>query len=227
MSSMRVPAAAASALLVAASVSAQTSSGGIASAHVSAVKIGQDTGVSIAAAVGYRFTPIVAVSAELMFVPSVKIENRDIVTPLEGIAFENVLFPSPVVTVENDSGHATIFITNVRLTIPTRLRRLSPYLIAGAGVGTVTDKFQYTISYPPPIFLAGTGAPAGLVTLIPTHREAISRTTTDFATTLGGGVSFATGRRNWSLDVEARYLGIFGPRDIRTGRYGGGITYRF
>jgi hypothetical protein len=226
MSSTRVLAGAASALLVAASVSAQTSSGGIASAHVAAVKIGEETSASIAASVGYRFTPVVAVSAELMFVPSVKLENRDIVTPLESVAFENVLFPSPIVTADDASGHATIFITDVRLTIPTRSRRVSPYLSGGAGVGTVTDKFQYTISYPPPIFLAGTGVPAGLVTIIPTRRETVSRTTTDFAATLGGGVSFATGR-NWSVDVEARYLGIFGPRDIRTGRYGGGITYRF
>jgi hypothetical protein len=222
---MRVTAAAVLGLLLAAPASAQTNAGGIASANVSAVQIGEGTSASIAATIGYRFTPIVSVGIELMFVPRIKPDIPDVVTPLEGMAFEGVLFPSPAITVDNEHGHATIFMTNVRLTIPTRSRRLSPYLIGGAGVGSVTDKFEYTISYPPPIFFAG--APAGIVTsLIPIRRQTISRTSADFATTLGGGVGFAAGRK-WSLDVEARYLGILGARNVETGRFGGGMTYRF
>jgi opacity protein-like surface antigen len=56
--------------------------------------------------------------------------------------------------------------------------------------------------------------------------ETIRRTTTDFAMTLGGGVGIRLSDR-WTVDVDARYLGVAGERDIDTGRYGAGITFRF
>jgi hypothetical protein len=233
MTSWRFTAAALSWLAVghSAPVSAQTPNGGIASATVSATRIEDGTSASIAGAIGYRFNPIVALGLELMAVPSLTPDSPEIATPLSALAFDGVafpspgVFPSPVIAVGSDGGHATIFTTHLRLTIPTRSRRLSPYLIAGAGVGTVTDKLRYTISYPP-ILLTLSGQPLVYPTIFPPRSESIARTTTDFAATFGGGISFLTSD-HWSLDVDARYIGIFSNRDVRIGRYGGGIMYRF
>jgi hypothetical protein len=83
---------------------------------------------------------------------------------------------------------------------------------------------QYTITFPP-ILLAGIGSPIILPAPFP-ESESLSRTTTDFAVSFGGGVSFLM-NDHWSLDGDARYFGIFGRQDDQIGRYGGGITYRF
>jgi opacity protein-like surface antigen len=228
MTSSRVTVVAALSLLAAihsAPASAQAGNGGIAGAAVSAMAIEDGTSASIAGAIGYRFNPIVALGVELTFVPSVTPEARGFPVPLGPVEFDSVIFPSPTITVGSDDGHATIFTTNLRLTVPTRSRRLSPYLIGGAGVGTITDNLQYTIIYPP-IMLTGLGVPVRAFPLLPAVNESIARTTTDFAAILGGGVSFLT-NDHWSFDVDARYIGIFGGRDAQIGRYGGGITYRF
>jgi len=228
MTSLRVIAAA---MLLLAAVhsapaSAQTSNGGIASATVSAVSIEDGASASIAGAIGYRFNPVVALGVELMLVPRLTPDVHQIPIPLGTFEFDGISFPSPAITTGDDGGHATIFTTNLRLTIPTRSRRLSPYLIGGAGVGTVTDNLRYTFIYPA-FILTGPAAQPVIFPPLPLPRtESIARTTTDFAATFGGGVSFLTSD-HWSFDVDARYIGIFGTRDAQIGRYGGGITYRF
>jgi hypothetical protein len=236
MTSLRVIAALMSPLGIVQSMpaSAQTTDGGIASATVSAMSIGDGTSASIAGAIGYRFNPVVALGIEYTVVPRLTPEIPEIPIPLGGyetvgISFPSpvgISFPSPAVTVEDDGGHATIFTTHLRLTIPTRFPRISPYLIGGAGVGTVTDKIEYTIAYPALTFIG----PGGQQTIAPPRflprTTSVNRTTTDFTAALGGGVSFLAGG-HWSFDVDARYMAIFGPRDAHIGRYGGGITYRF
>jgi hypothetical protein len=227
MTSSRFAVAAALSVLVAAPLSAQTNSGGIASAAVSAMSIENGTRASVAGTIGYRFNPIVALGVELTLVPSLTPDIPQVPSPLTGLAsFDGIAFPSPVITIGSDGGHASIFTANLRLTIPTRSRRISPYLIGGAGVGTVTDKLQYTIVYPPIRLTAPIGSTVIFPVPLPPLTESITNTTTDFAAIFGGGVSFLT-NDHWSLDVDARYIGIFGWRDLRIGRYGGGITYRF
>jgi hypothetical protein len=227
MTSLRLTAAAALSLLVvvhSVPASAQTASGGIVSGTVSATKIEDGTSASIAGSIGYRFNPIVTLGVELMVVPSLVSDIPDIPTPL-GASFDAVVFPLPVITAGRDRGHATIFTTHLRLTIPTRSRRMSPYVTAGAGVGSVVDHLRYTITYPP-IILAGQGGPPVVSSTTLAPFSEITRTTTDFAATFGGGVSFITGDQ-WSLDADARYIEIFGERDVRIGRYGGSISFRF
>jgi hypothetical protein len=228
MTSLRVIAALMSPLGIVQSMpaSAQTTNGGIASATVSAMSIGDGTSASIAGAIGYRFNPVVALGIEYTVVPRLTPEIPEIPIPLDGYVPVGISFPSPAIAVEDDGGHATIFTTHVRLTIPTRFPRISPYLVGGAGVGTITDKLQYTIAYPTLTFIG----PGGQQTIVPPRllprTTSVNRTTTDFTAALGGGVSFLAGG-DWSFDVDARYLAIFGPRDAHIGRYGGGITYRF
>ena len=207
--------------------SAQATNGGIASATVSAVSIEDGASASIAGAIGYRFNPVVSLGVELMFVPRLTPDVPGIPIPLGTFEFEGISFPSPAITAGNEAGgHATIFTTNLRLTIPTRSRRLSPYLIGGAGVGTVTDNLQYTFIYPPFILTGAAVQPVIFPPILPPRAESITRTTTDFVATFGGGVSFLT-NDHWSFDADARYITIFGGRDAQIGRYGGGITYRF
>ena len=226
MTSLRVGVAAAVALLVASSAPAQTSSGGVASVIVSAATIEDGTSASVAAAIGYRFNPVVTLGIELTFIPSVKPELPDIPVPLGSFDFGGISFPGPAITVDRDGGHATIFTTQLRLAIPTRSRRISPYLVGGGGVASVTDHLHYTIIYPPIILTGLAGQPVIVPAPLPPRSESIARTTSDFAATFGGGISFLT-TDHWAFDVDARYTGIFGNRDIHIGRYGGGITYRF
>ena len=223
---LRLTAAAALSLLVAAPASAQKDDGGIASATVSAMSIADGVSASIAGSMGYRFNPIVALGIELTFVPRLTPDIHEIPIPLlSAYEFNGVSYPGPAITIRGDGGHATLFTTNLRLTIPTRSRRISPYFIGGAGAGTVTDELHQTIVYPP-IRLAVPSSPIVVFPLPPPVSQSIARTTTDFVATLGGGVSLLTGD-HWAFDVDARYVGLLGSRDLHIGRYGGGISYRF
>jgi opacity protein-like surface antigen len=161
-----------------------------------------------------------------MAVPSSSPDIPEFPTPLSALGVNGVVFPGPAITVGSDGGHATMFTTHLRLTIPTQSRRISPYVIAGAGVGSVTDTLRYTIVYAPVILTGLSGQSVTLPAFPSPQIESIARTTTDFAVASGGGVSFLT-NDHWSFDVDARYIGILGERDVRLGRYGGGVTYRF
>jgi hypothetical protein len=64
--------------------SAQTTNGGIASATVSAMSIGDSTSASIAGAIGYRFSPVLALGIELTSVPRLTPEIPEIPIPSSG-----------------------------------------------------------------------------------------------------------------------------------------------
>jgi hypothetical protein len=226
------------AVLVPGRASAQTDSGGFASVAVSALSIDDDSTTSIAATIGYRLNPILSLGVEFTSVPTFRpaVPNFPIparlrtptpiplnVVPPGGAAVDIAIFPSPSITIEGEDGHATIFTGNLRLSIPTRWPRLRPYLVAGGGVGNVTDEVRFSISYNPTVPFAGF---PGTFPMTPSFSEVFRRSTTDFAMTFGGGVSVIMTER-WSIDADARYLGITGHRDINTGRYGGGVTFRF
>ena len=214
-------------LLIAAPVSAQTGGGGFAGVTFSALTVERDTTGSIAATIGYQFNPIVALGVELTFVPSFRPHVREFPSILDrGFAFSGgfggAIFPGPEIIVDADGGRATVFTANLRLTIPTRSSRLSPYVVAGAGVGNVKEEVRFTLNYRPFVSpIIGDG-----IVSLPSISESIRRTTTDFAMTFGGGVSVSISD-SWSIDGDVRHLGVAGDRDIHTGRYGGGITFRF
>ena len=220
MASFRIAVAATLSLLISAPVSAQSNAGGLASVAVSGMAAEEDIRAAVAVSIGYRFNPIVALTIEMTFVPSYTPDVPDFPTILGGpvLAAESGLsiFPVPRINIEAEGGRATFFTGNVRLTIPTPSTRFAPYLVGGGGVGNVTDEYRYT--YGP--------YPLGFGLFAPVFTETIRRTTTDFAMTLGGGLGIRLSDR-WSVDVDARYMGVAGERDINTGRYGAGITFRF
>jgi opacity protein-like surface antigen len=203
--------------------SGQTDRGAFAGITASAITIEDGTNAAIAATMGYRFTPIVSLGMELTFVPSLDTDFPDVPIPLASRDF-GIGFPYGV-TFDDSDGHATIFTTNLRLTVPTASPRIAPYLVGGAGVATITEEIDYAITYPPIILaqIAPTIFPPPVFAPI---RQSISVTRSDFAVTIGGGVSMR-GTERWWFDVEARYFGVMGDRDIQSGRYGGGVTFRF
>ncbi len=194
---------------------AQSGRGGFASVEGSAATIEDGTRAAFTAGIGYRVTPIVGICMELTFVPTIEAELPAVV-PLETSSVVGIPIPVPTLSFARDGGRATIFTADLRLDVPTRSSRVVPYLVGGAGVGSLTDRWRETIGYP--IAIANV--------VIPTVTERLSRTTNGFAVTLGGGISIRVGA-HLSLDGDLRYIGLLGDRDLRIGRFGGGITYRF
>jgi len=212
--------------------SAQSGTGGFANATFSAATIEDGTSPSIGTGIGYRFGRGIAVGVELTVVPTLKPEVPGAIaypTPLSDSAvysstlspigsFE--LLPPPIVTIKRDGGHATFFMVQFRLDVPTGSSRFVPYLIAGGGSATITERYRQ--SYFP--------SACPLNALCPLIAQDLNRTyantTSDFAMTIGGGVSRLIGA-HLSLDGDARYIGVTGYRDLHIGRFGGGVTYRF
>jgi Outer membrane protein beta-barrel domain len=212
-------------------VSAQPTSGGFASVVVSAAAIEDGTSVAITGGMGYRLTQSLRLGIELTSVPSLDPDVPS-VPSIPVIQATGLVYP-PIVSYEAEGGHALVFTANLRLDVPTQ-RRVAPYFVGGAGVGSITDRFQVTTSYPSIVFptpqvptiLPGTTLPPVPLIFPPPVVQSISRTSTDFAVTIGGGVTIRTGP-HLAFDVDVRYLGFLGSRDLNVGRYGAGISYVF
>jgi opacity protein-like surface antigen len=209
------------AILTATPVSAQTESGGLASVTVSAIPINSETKASFAAAVAYRFNRTAALGVELTVLPSF--------TPLTSeyplTEATRLTYPSPIVRYEPIGGHITLFTGNLRLAVPTRWTRVSPYMIGGAGVGTSRAEIDSVVDYGP-IILPNIPGSLPRTIVSPIIRERITRATTDVAVTIGGGISVMMAD-HWSVDADARYFGVAGQASADLGRFGGGLTYRF
>jgi opacity protein-like surface antigen len=230
----RIALACVASVALAAPVHAQGTQGGLASITVAAAAIEQGTSTALTAGIGYRFNSSVGLGIELTRIPRLEpdIPENEIYASTAS-SLNGYIVPVPTVRYEGGGGHATIFTANLRLELPRSLHRVLPYLVGGAGVGSVTDRLRVTIAYPPTRFitLSSSGAlppaSANLPTLVvPPITNSIPRTLTGFAMTFGGGGSFLVGE-HFSLDGDARYVGILGSRDLNIGRVGGGVSYRF
>jgi hypothetical protein len=118
-------------------------------------------------------------------------------------------------------GRAIMFLTNFRISIPTTLERITPYFVAGGGVGRLREEILIAN---PAIPLANVPA-AGRSVQIPLQRYPLPGTT-DLVLDLGGGVSV----RVWkglSFDVDMRAYRLMGQSDRTLGRFGAGAGYRF
>lgn len=183
--------------------------------------INDETKATFAASVGYRFNRVAAVGMELTVVPSLTPSVPALPSPL----ITSSIYPSPIFRYEPISGHATFFTGNLRLAVPTRWRRVSPYMIGGAGLATLRTEIDSLVDYGP-IFPASIAIPLPRVIATPLLRERITRSTTDVAVTIGGGISFMMSDQ-WSVDADARYFAVAGDSSADLGRFGGGVTYRF
>ena len=205
--------------------------GPLVSGTVSAARIEEGTSVAATGAFTYQFNRAVGLGIELTYIPSLKPDvpliPEILATELAAPSVSTTIFPAPIVLpryiYSADGGHSTIFSTNLRLEIPTTSARMLPYVIAGGGVGTVKENVVLTVDYPDVVIQSG-GA-LGL-TPIRSISQRFGHSFTDLALTLGGGVSFRTTEHLW-IDVDLRYLGMFGDKNLHVGRFGGGVTYRF
>jgi opacity protein-like surface antigen len=168
-------------------------------------------GPSFGGAVGYRFNRALGLEVELSHLrsipsnyPSVYCCGRD-----------------------DDEGRTTVFTTNVRLEIPTTLRRVLPFVVGGGGAAAETR--GYDLYYALAQELASRGVPGGLDfnLFVPGAPREIRTTSTSLALTLGGGASFLVTDR-FSVDADLRVLHIMeSDKDRSIGRFGGGVSYRF
>lgn len=204
-------------------VSAQSAQGIVATLGLSAATIDGGTRAAISGGVGYRLSPVMTLGVELTSIPSLHPES-----PESSIDPTTLLIVIPSFSFDQAGGHAAVFTTNVRVDLPKRLGRLAPYVIGGGGAGYVNEHFRETVSFTPgPTVLA---FPPGVIAFppilpAPVVRE-ISTTSNHLALTIGGGVSILA-REHVSVDVEGRYLGLFGERTLHVGRFGAGVSYTF
>ena len=165
---------------------------------------GGTTSAAFGGGVTYRFNRALGLGVELSHV--------------RGFS-DNILAP---VCCGGDTGHATIFTTNVRLEIPTLSKRVLPFVVGGGGVASVTQ--SYRIAYAA-ADVAGLIS-SNLVSPIYGGPSSLSYTSTSMALTLGGGASFLLSD-HVAIDADLRAFQLMGDNTRTVGRFGGGVSYRF
>src|SRR4029453_12437109 len=141
-------------------VSAQPPSGGFASVVVPPASFEDGTSVAVTGGLGYRLTRSLTLGIELTSVPSLDPDVPSVPSIPVIQASGPIVYPvpPPIVSYEAEGGHAVVFTANLRLDVPTQ-RRVAPYFVGGAGVGSITDRFQVTTSYPSIVFPTPQGPP--------------------------------------------------------------------
>lgn len=202
---------------------AEEGQGAIASGVVAATSIESTTKVSITGSVGYRFNRVIGLALEVTSIPTLTSdiaalgESQSAISATGSTVVIRSFSPSGITA---DTGRAVMFMTDVRLEIPTTARRVIPFVVAGGGVASLREAF--TVSFPLPIIPPGVAIP--VIPTIPPQR--LSQSATDLVLTLGGGASVLAAD-HVSIDVDLRYLHLLGDRDLSIGRFGVGLSYRF
>jgi hypothetical protein len=209
---------------------AQPETGGIASLGTSAAFGGEATEVSITGALGYRVTPTLAITLELTALPDLTPKLPE--APDYFIARATpLIYPTPFPSYSAEGGHGTFVTGNLRLELPAQ-GRVRPYLLAGAGAGTVVERVRTRFSYPviplAELIAIGLVPPASVVPALPpqSFEEVIQTSFTGLTATFGGGFGFRLSE-TFTLDVDLRYLALLGQGDRHLARLGAGLTARF
>jgi hypothetical protein len=200
---------------------------------VSALNIDSDTALSFSGSFEFRFNRVVGLELDVTVAPDLRspFPNGPVRILGGSFAFSSAspdspavrIFPSP--TFANPGGRAVIFSNNVRVTIPTTVRRLEPFFVAGGGISSVrhTADFFYN-----PIPLPA-NQPPGVIRPVPPFRpitQHVTSSSVDAALTLGGGVGVRTTSALW-IDADLRLIRLLGYEDRNVGRFGVGARYRF
>jgi opacity protein-like surface antigen len=216
------------------STAAAQDAGAVVAGSAGVTNISSRTELTFTGSAGYRFNRSLGLEIEITAVPTLKASfpGNEVtilsgsslafssVTPLAGVT--PLIFPGP--TIGNLNGRALFFTNNVRVEIPTAIDRLTPYFVAGGGVGTVRHTADYTYPVPIPILPpvpVGGGQPTLRTTVVP-----LSTTLTGLAVTVGGGVSVRVAS-HVSIDGDLRYFRLMGDTDTNAGRFCVGARYRF
>lgn len=211
------------ALMCASPLAAQTNQGAIVSATVGAAALNSSTNLAIAGAGGFRFNRAMAITVEFSLVPDVESEERfplpiSVLDTLPGVP-NGLTRTLGGFSASNDKGGSlTTFTTNLRLEMPTTSKHVLPFAVVGGGVAHLSESFKVTFDIPALSVVVGFP--------IPVEPISYRQSATDLALTLGGGVSLLKGD-HLSFDIDLRYLRLVGEETRDTGRFGGGVTYRF
>jgi opacity protein-like surface antigen len=197
-------------------------SGAIANVGVGVAAADGESDLAINGGIGYRFNRSIGFGIELTHMPSLESDLSRGFGASTRLVFGN----------DDAEGHATIFTTNVRIEIPTTMRRVIPFVIGGGGVASVTG--PYPIYYALPLASSVISAlPPSLSTTIATlvpqilpGPQFVSNTTIAMALTLGGGASVLI-TDHLAVDVDLRAMRLLGETDRGIGRFGVGASYRF
>jgi opacity protein-like surface antigen len=203
---------------------------------VSALNIRSDTALSYTGSFEFRFNRVVGLELDATMAPKLKSRVPDGPVILagstsgavvQGGVVSPLIYPPPVYT--NFGGRAVIFSNNVRVTIPTTVRRLEPFFVAGGGIASV--RHTADLIYGPIVYAT---SQLGLAAPVPgrTITQPVSSSALDLALTLGGGLSIRAASQLW-IDVDLRLIRLigsqnqFGNDDQNLGRFGVGARYRF
>ena len=198
---------------------AHAQSGAIVNGAVGAFVSDNATDLEISGGIGYRFNRAIGFGIEFTHVPNLDTNGQ--------YAFSTLRICCGVTGGPHADGHATVFTTNVRVEVPTTMRRVLPFVVGGGGIASVTEKFPI-IYYATPLAsqLTGMGIAAPVPDILPGPQQLVSNTTLAMALTLGGGASILL-TDHLAVDGDLRVLKLLADTGRTIGRFQVGASYRF
>jgi opacity protein-like surface antigen len=194
----------------------QPASGAIVSGIAAATVFDNTTETSISGAIGYRLNRAIGFGIELTYVPSLE----------PSFPFELAL-PRPGIRFQDQEGNGVFFTSNVRLEIPTTVRRVVPYVVAGGGIASITQSYATTYDFGQMVTFPGVPVSPGVSFPVPSvSLPAGPIATNALVLTIGGGASVFV-NDHLSVDVDLRSFHVRGATTGQVGRFGVGASYRF
>ncbi len=202
---------------------------------VSALNMQSNTDVAFSGALTYAFNRVVGLEVEATLAPTLRTQfdgpsilgNSGSVGTLTAGSLSTtsafLIYPGPLFT--NQRGRLVVFSNNVRLAIPTTSSHVTPYFVAGGGIGQMRRSADLT--YASPIVVP---TPGGPLIPIPTPRPITQRVVSseiDLALTIGGGVDVRVAER-FAVGADLRMFRLLGGSDDQNvGRFGASVRYSF
>jgi hypothetical protein len=202
---------------------------------VSALNMQSNTDVAFSGALTYAFNRVVGLEVEATLAPTLRTQfdgptilgNSGSVGTLTAGSLAAtsafLIYPGPLFA--NQRGRLVVFSNNVRLAIPTTSSHVTPYFVAGGGIGQMRRSADLT--YASPIVVPTPGLP---LIPIPTPRPITQRVVSseiDLALTIGGGVDVRVAER-FAVGADLRMFRLLGGSDDQNvGRFGASVRYLF
>ena len=201
---------------------------------VSALNMQSSTDVALSGALTYAFNSVVGLEVEATLAPALRTRfdgpvilgnsgSVGTLTTASALTTSTLLiYPAPVFA--NQRGRLVVFSNNVRLAIPTTGGRVTPYFVAGGGIGHLRRSADLT--YTSPIVVPTPTVPIPIPTPRPITQRVVS-SEISLALTIGGGVDVRVAE-HLALGADLRMLRLLGGNDDQNvGRFGVSVRYRF
>ena len=195
---------------------ADAQSGAIVNGAIGAAVGNDATDLEVSGGIGYRFNRAIGFEIEFTHVPRLD--------PRGQYAFSTLRICCGVLE-QTTKGHATVFTTNVRVEVPTTMRRVLPFVVGGGGIASVTEKSS-VIYYAVPLDSVSAGVSIPTPNILPGPQQFVSTTTLAMALTLGGGASILL-TDHLAIDGDLRVLKLLADTGRTVGRFQAGASYRF